>query len=155
MMRNSFIKIVMIVFAAGCFFPSLARAGAAVGAIKQRQIMEQEAYQQAIAEEMVRRQQQEMIQQYMAAYQQAAVAQYVESQQQGVMVAAAQQQMAQQYMAQQMVQEVAAYQEALRVWTAESVPLDYAMVQNNLGVAYWRQSKRGEQEVNLRRAITA
>jgi hypothetical protein len=93
--------------------PAPAWAGGNLVAIKQRQMMEQAAYERAVAEEMVKRQQQEMLQQYMVAYQQAAVAQYVEAQKQAMMVAAAQQQMAAQYMAQQMSQEIAAYQQAM------------------------------------------
>jgi hypothetical protein len=92
--------------------PFPAWASGSLAAIKQRQMMEQEAYQQAVAQEMIKRQQQEMINQYMVAYQQAAVAQYVEAQKQAIMVAAAQQQMAAQYMAQQMAQQIAAYKEA-------------------------------------------
>ncbi len=122
-----------------------AQASGSLEAIKQRQMIEQEAYQRAVAEEYVRRQQAAAVQQYMLAYQQAAVAQYVEAQKQAVMVAAAQQQMAAQYMAQQMAQEIAAYQQAmarrqqvlqqeqtLRIRVAQNVGLQQAVMANQI-----------------------
>ncbi len=39
---------------------------------------------------------------------------------------------------------VAAYREALKEWTRERVPLDWATTQNNLGNALW--SARGARE---------
>jgi hypothetical protein len=107
------ILVLVVLLITICLIPQPLWAGGAVAAVKQRQLMEQEAYQRAIQEEMIRRQQQQIVQQYMVAQQQAAVAQYVEAQKQAVMVAAVQQQMAAQYMAQQMAQEVAAYQQAI------------------------------------------
>lgn len=35
-----------------------------------------------------------------------------------------------------LVQAIECYQQALRFWTPETAPLDYAMAQNNLGNAY-------------------
>ena len=47
---------------------------------------------------------------------------------------------------------IAAYQEALRIYTPKTAPADYAMVQNNLGNAYARLSPVGD-DANLRRSI--
>jgi hypothetical protein len=125
--------------------PLPTQASGSLEAIKQRQMIEQEAYQRAVAEEYMRRQQAAAVQQYMMAYQQAAVAQYVEAQKQAVMVAAAQQQMAAQYMAQQMAQEIAAYQQAvarrqqvlqqeqaLRIRVAQNVGLQQAVMASQI-----------------------
>jgi len=115
--RNQIITSFMTIFSLitlliACMMPLPLWAGGAVAAVKQRQLMEQAAYERQIQEEMVRRQQQAMVQEYMVAQQQAAIAQYVQAQQQANVVATVQQQVAQQYMAQQMAQEVAAYQQA-------------------------------------------
>jgi tetratricopeptide (TPR) repeat protein len=50
---------------------------------------------------------------------------------------------------------IAAYEEALRFWTPDIAPLDYAMTQNNLGSAYGRLSEYEDPVGNLRRAIEA
>ena len=50
---------------------------------------------------------------------------------------------------------VAAYEEALRFYTAEAAPLDYAMTQNNLGAAYADLAAVEDRAANLRRAIAA
>ncbi len=47
---------------------------------------------------------------------------------------------------------IACYQEALRFWTPEAAPLQYAMTQNNLGNAYWNLPT-GDRGENLARAI--
>ena len=47
---------------------------------------------------------------------------------------------------------IAAYQEALKIYTPKSAPADYAMVQNNLGNAYARLSPVGD-DANLQRSI--
>jgi tetratricopeptide (TPR) repeat protein len=44
------------------------------------------------------------------------------------------------------------YQEALRVYTPEAAPFDYAMTQNNLGTAY-RNLPTGDRAANLEKAI--
>ncbi|OJH36743.1 tetratricopeptide repeat protein [Cystobacter ferrugineus] len=51
-------------------------------------------------------------------------------------------------------QAIAAYQSALEVWTRESSPDDWAMVHNNLGVAFL-ELPTGNREENLRQAIAA
>ena len=48
-----------------------------------------------------------------------------------------------------------AYTEALRFWTAEAAPLDYAMTQNNLGAAYTNLADHRDPEENLGLAIDA
>ncbi|MGC9396630.1 MAG: hypothetical protein ACP5J4_17435, partial [Anaerolineae bacterium] len=48
---------------------------------------------------------------------------------------------------------IAAYQEALEIYTPKTAPADYAMVQNNLGNAYARLSATGD-DADLRRSIT-
>jgi tetratricopeptide (TPR) repeat protein len=45
--------------------------------------------------------------------------------------------------------------EALRFWTPEVAPLDYAMTQNNLGIAYANLASHEEPVGNLRKAIEA
>ncbi len=50
---------------------------------------------------------------------------------------------------------IKAYQEALRFYTPEVAPLDYAMTQNNLGNAYADLALHEEPAGNLRRAIEA
>ncbi len=140
-------KLSTIIIVTGCLIavPAPVWAGGALVAVKQRQMMEQEAYQRAVAEEMVKRQQQEMMQQYMVAYQQASVAQYVEAQKHAMTVAAVQQQMAAQYMAQQMAQEIATYQEAmvrrqqvlaqqemLKIRVAQNVQFQQAVMSNQV-----------------------
>lgn len=47
---------------------------------------------------------------------------------------------------------IAAYQEALKIYTAKAAPAEHAMVQNNLGNAYARLPATGD-AANLRRAI--
>jgi tetratricopeptide (TPR) repeat protein len=49
---------------------------------------------------------------------------------------------------------IAAYQEALQVYTREAFPQDWAMTQNNLGAAY-SDRIRGDRAENLERAIAA
>ena len=83
-------------------------AGGAVAAVKQRELIEQ----QMIQQELVRRQQEEMIKQYMYAQQQAVIQQYVQAQQEAIVMRAAQENAVAQVMAQHMVQEIAAYQVA-------------------------------------------
>jgi tetratricopeptide (TPR) repeat protein len=51
-------------------------------------------------------------------------------------------------------QAIAAYQAALEVYTREELPLDWAMTQNNLGIAL-RNRMRGERAANLEGAIAA
>lgn len=98
-----------LLFFSFLFLPAMAWAGGAVDAVRQRQMIEQRA---VIEQEIVRRQQQELVRQYLAAYQQAAVQQYVAAQKQAIAVRAAQEQAAAQFMAQRMAQEIAAYQMA-------------------------------------------
>jgi len=50
---------------------------------------------------------------------------------------------------------VAAYREALREWTRERVPLDWAITQNNLGTALWRLGEREGGTERLEEAIIA
>jgi len=50
---------------------------------------------------------------------------------------------------------IAAYEEALRFYTPDVAPLDYAMTQNNLGNAYRRLAEHEDPVGNLRRAIAA
>jgi tetratricopeptide (TPR) repeat protein len=50
---------------------------------------------------------------------------------------------------------IEAYQEALRFYAPEVAPLDYAMTQNNLGIAYWNLAEHEDPMGNLRRAIEA
>ncbi len=52
-------------------------------------------------------------------------------------------------------QAIEAFQAALTVRTAEVVPLDYAMIQNNLGVAYQDLAQMQDRVENLTRAIAA
>src|SRR3954469_4894412 len=104
-MKSSTITLALTIFLSVAV-PITGWTSGAVGVIRQKQMMEQEAYMRAVQEEMAQRQQQEMMRQYMAAYQQAAVAQYVEAQKQAMTVAAVQQQMAGQYRAQQMSGEI-------------------------------------------------
>ena len=47
---------------------------------------------------------------------------------------------------------VACYQEALRLRTPETAPLDYALTQMNLGITYWKMLT-GDRTTNLERAI--
>jgi formylglycine-generating enzyme required for sulfatase activity len=49
---------------------------------------------------------------------------------------------------------VASYHEALRIFTPEAAPLDYARTQNNLGEAY-RSLPTGDREANVQRAIAS
>lgn len=102
-MKTFLILLVSFLFSLS---PLTVWAGGAVAAVKQRQLMEQQAVQQ----EIVRRQQQEMMRQYMLAYQQAAIQQYVQAQRQAIAMRAAQEQAAQQFMAQRMAEEMAVYQ---------------------------------------------
>lgn len=83
-------------------------AGGDFAAIKQRQLLEQAA----IEQEIIKRQQEEAVRQYMIAYQQAAVQQYVQAQKEAVVTRAVQEQAVTQYIAQQMAQEIAAFQVA-------------------------------------------
>ena len=50
---------------------------------------------------------------------------------------------------------VAAYREALQEWTRERVPLDWAMTQNNLGLALQRLGKRESGTARLEAAVAA
>jgi len=50
---------------------------------------------------------------------------------------------------------IAAYNEALKVWTLETQPEKYAETQNNLGVAYRKLSERENREENMNRALKA
>ncbi len=50
---------------------------------------------------------------------------------------------------------IVAYQEALRFWTAEAAPLDYARVMNNLGIAYTNLAEVEDRAGNLGRAVAA
>ena len=49
-------------------------------------------------------------------------------------------------------QAIACYREALRIYTPEAAPLDYAMTQNNLGTAY-ADLPTGDRAANLEQAI--
>jgi tetratricopeptide (TPR) repeat protein len=48
-----------------------------------------------------------------------------------------------------------AYNEALRVCTFDGFPYDYAMIQNNLGTAYWNLSEVEDKVINCKKAIHA
>jgi tetratricopeptide (TPR) repeat protein len=50
---------------------------------------------------------------------------------------------------------VAAYREALKEWTRERVPLDWATTQNNLGAALWRLGERESGTAKLEEAVAA
>jgi len=50
---------------------------------------------------------------------------------------------------------ITAFEEALRFWTPDVAPLDYAETQHNLGVAYRRLSEHEDAVGNLRKAIAA
>ncbi len=52
-------------------------------------------------------------------------------------------------------QAIVAYTEALRYQTAQAAPLDYAMIQNNLGIAYWSLAQHQQPVFLLERAIAA
>ena len=52
----------------------------------------------------------------------------------------------------QPAEAIACYEQALRVFTPEAAPFDYAMTQNNLGDAY-RQLPVGDRAANLQQAI--
>ncbi|MBE9137620.1 tetratricopeptide repeat protein [Nodosilinea sp. LEGE 07088] len=54
-----------------------------------------------------------------------------------------------------LTQAVTAYDAALQHRTAEAAPLEYAMVQNNLGIAYWSLAQHQQPVVLLERAIAA
>lgn len=131
-------------------------AGGAVAAIKQRQLMEE----QVIRQEIVRRQQEELIKQYVAAYQQAAIQQYIQAQKEALLVRSAQEQMAARYMAQQMTQEIAAYQiararrdqllaqqAALQIRVVQNVQLQQALMAE--------QAKQYVQQVQAAQMIAA
>ena len=70
-------------------------------------------------------------------------------------------QLAQHYQAQRpqaqhhLAQAIQAYTDALRYHTAEAAPLDYAMIQNNLGIAYWSLAQHQQPAFLLERAIAA
>ena len=48
-----------------------------------------------------------------------------------------------------------AYEEALRVYTLDEYPVDYAMIQNNLGAAYRSLAEVRERAANLSKAVKA
>jgi tetratricopeptide (TPR) repeat protein len=50
---------------------------------------------------------------------------------------------------------VAAYTEALRVYTFDDFPVDYATTQNNLGTAYGAMAEVRDKEENLKLAVAA
>ena len=50
---------------------------------------------------------------------------------------------------------IRAYEEALKIYTVEKYPVDYAMTQNNLGTAYRTLSEVRDKEENLTKAIRA
>jgi tetratricopeptide (TPR) repeat protein len=50
---------------------------------------------------------------------------------------------------------IGAYEEALKVYTLERFPMDYAMTQNNLGTAYWTLAEVEEKAENCKKAIGA
>ena len=52
-------------------------------------------------------------------------------------------------------QAIAAYQEAARGYSPEDRPLDYAAVQNNLGITYWSLAKHKDSVSALKSAIAA
>jgi tetratricopeptide (TPR) repeat protein len=52
-------------------------------------------------------------------------------------------------------QAVAAYHEALKEWTRDRVPLDWAMTQNNLGIALWSLGQRETGTARLDQAVAA
>jgi tetratricopeptide (TPR) repeat protein len=52
-------------------------------------------------------------------------------------------------------QAVAAYRAALEVYTRESLPLDWATTQNNLGNALWTLGEREDGTENLEKAVAA
>ena len=56
---------------------------------------------------------------------------------------------------QRLEEAVAAFREALKEWTRERVPLDWAMTQNNLGVALWRLGERESGTARLEEAVAA
>ncbi len=48
---------------------------------------------------------------------------------------------------------IQSYQEALRIHSSQSYPINYAMTQNNLGLAYGDLAEVRDKEVNLENAI--
>jgi len=54
-----------------------------------------------------------------------------------------------------LAEAIDAYEEALRVYTLEEYPVDYAMIQNNLGAAYRSLAEVKERAANLTKAINA
>lgn len=50
---------------------------------------------------------------------------------------------------------IAAYNQALSIYSAEKEPLNWAMIQNNLGTAYWNLAQYEQPEQFLQLAITA
>src|SRR5690606_27968715 len=50
---------------------------------------------------------------------------------------------------------MAAYKAALKYYTPQAAPLDYAMTQNNLGIVYAHLAEIEDREGNLRQAIAA
>ena len=50
---------------------------------------------------------------------------------------------------------MAAFREALKEWTRERVPLDWAMTQNNLGTALARLGERESGTARLEEAVAA
>jgi tetratricopeptide (TPR) repeat protein len=55
----------------------------------------------------------------------------------------------------ELIQAVTAYREALKEYTRERVPLDWAMTQNNLGNALARLGERASDSARLQEAVTA
>ena len=52
-------------------------------------------------------------------------------------------------------QAIDAYQEALKISTIESYPIDYATIQTNLGNTYRKLADVRDKEPNLKQAINA
>ena len=54
-----------------------------------------------------------------------------------------------------LIKAIDGYKEALKIYTPERYPLDYAETQNNLGIAYRGLSEVRDKKGNLERAIEA
>ena len=52
-----------------------------------------------------------------------------------------------------LTEAVTAYRAALQEWTRERVPLEWAMAQNNLGLALWKLGERESGTVRLEEAV--
>ncbi len=54
-----------------------------------------------------------------------------------------------------LIKSIHAFREALKIYTVEKYPVDYARTQNNLANAYGRLSKARDMEDNLTKSIHA